>query len=181
MVDGSATIDWWAGGAGVLLGAVIGGCIPLVWMRRLRQIERRGELAGMLIELRIAYIDMNALLSDRVLAPLYRLPLTLFKQALPKLIGEKGPTLNQMALLVEYVNRAEELNRGLDRAGEAAGAELAAEFSRNCLKAQNILYDPLQRHENQSLWDGAMTVIQDIEDADKDSWWGSLFAEIEET
>lgn len=175
------TIDWWAGGAGVLIGAVIGSCIPLLWMRRLRQVERRGELDGMLIELQLAEINMIQLRTDRVLAPLYRLPIALFKQALPKLIGENGVTLNQKGVLVEYVNRIEELNRGLDRAGAAdRAAEAAAEFNRNCIKANSILHDPLQRHGNLSLFNGAIAAILSIQEADKDSWWGSLFLAFDE-
>jgi hypothetical protein len=53
-----------------------------------------------------------------VSAPAYRLPLSTFERALPKLIGEKKLSANEISLLVEYMSCAEELNRGLDRAAK---------------------------------------------------------------
>jgi hypothetical protein len=82
------THDWWAGAAGALLGAAIGSGIPLWWSRRLRNSERRGEIIGMQVELQQAHIAISNLLLDAVAAPLYRLPLAISKQALPKLIGD---------------------------------------------------------------------------------------------
>jgi hypothetical protein len=163
--------DWWSGWTGVLiggvLGAVLGSSIPLGWRVWQRRRERRGEIRAMQAELRLAEMDMTSLI-DEVAAPLYRLPLSMFERALPKLIGEGELTFNEIGLLVEYVNRAEELNRGLDRAAEAsmvaANFMLPGEFERNQLKAEAILREILQRHGNRSLRDGAWDALLRIDE-----------------
>lgn len=137
-------IAWWegAGGAivGGLIGAVIAGWIPLAWAKWARRIERRGELTAMQVELDSAWIGMTAMREGGIWAPLYRMPLTEFGRALPKLIGEGKLTQDEIRALVEYVIRLEEINRGLDRAGEAQSAEDAKlEFSRNLEKLKPIL------------------------------------------
>jgi hypothetical protein len=170
-------VNWWEGGAGAmaaaLLGALIGGCIPLFWSWRLRRTERRGELVGMVAELHQTSLDCNSLRTEGIQAPLYRLPLSIFKQALPKLIGEGKLTWEEVSVLVEYVNRIDELNRGLDRAGAAhaavAGVLLAEEFGRNCLKAEMIFETTLKRHGDQTLFDGAVSAVLDLQDAE-DRW-----------
>jgi hypothetical protein len=175
----------WAGAASVLAGAVIGGVIgsgiPLWWARRLRRIERRGELIGMLVEMHLSLIDMNALQTDNFAAPLYRLPVSIFKQALPKLIGEKGLGENGVSVLVEYMNRVEELNRGLDRAGSAHAARdailIAEESSRNKLKAETIRTEKSDRHEDQTLYDGAWAALTRLEDAEV-PWWVRIFGQM---
>jgi hypothetical protein len=107
-----------AGAAGALLGALIGGGIPLGWAALLRRRERAGEIQAMQVEMYDAKRSMAALRKENISAPLYRLPLTMFERGLPKLVGEGLLTLNEIAGLIEYVMRSEELNRGLDRAGE---------------------------------------------------------------
>jgi hypothetical protein len=114
---------WWAGTAGVIVGSLIP--IGLAWWSR--RTERLGELDGMLADLYQAERCMRALRTDdppvpaqsAPTAPLLRLPLRMFDIALPKLIGEGLLSQNGVATLLEYVMRAEELNRGLDRASDA--------------------------------------------------------------
>ena len=165
--------DWWTGWIGALvggaIGAILGSFIPLIWSSHIRRIERKGEIAGMKVELRLARLAMDALLDDEVKAPLYRLPMSMFERGLPKLVGEGRPTLNEMALLFEYANRIEELNRGLDRAREASSIiandfAIAREFERNSLKADNILNERLKRHKGVSLYDGAWTSLFRIDE-----------------
>jgi hypothetical protein len=171
--------DWLVGWVGALiggvLGAVFGSCIPLGWSAWQRHRERRGEILAMQVELRLAGLDMSALLEDKVAAPLYRLPLSMFERALPKLIGERILTLNEIGLLVEYVNRAEELNRGLDRAAEAsmvvASIVLPIEFDRNKLKAGAILREKLRRHGDRSLYDGAWDVLLRLDEPIAERLW----------
>jgi hypothetical protein len=52
---------------------------------------------------------------------------------LPKLIGEGRLKIAELSGLVEYAMRIEELNRGLQRAGEAAAATCAT-----CLTLNSI-------------------------------------------
>jgi hypothetical protein len=180
--------DWLTGWVGALIGAVfgtmLGGCIPLWWTSRLRRLERNGEIGGMMVELRLTQLYLTALLNDGIESPLYRLPLSMFEQALPKLIGDGKLDLNEIALLVEYVNRIEELNRGLDRAAEAStipanGWVLAAEHSRNKLKAENILLEKLDRLEGLSVHDGAWDALFRVEESDK-RWWFRVWGAISE-
>jgi hypothetical protein len=162
------TIDWWAGAAGALLGALIGSCVPLLWSAWARRKERRGELIAMQAEMYHARRAMTALSAARpiVLAPLYHLPLTIFERALPKLIGEGLLTENEISGLVEYVMRAEELNRGLDLASAAAaGGEQAAmgavseQFTRNLGKVTHILNEKQERLGGLTVFDVAEAAI----------------------
>jgi hypothetical protein len=124
---------------------------------------REPGAVGMVAELHQPWIDCNCLWTDNIQAPLYRLPLAIFKQALPKLIGEGRLTGSEVSLRVEYVNRVDELNRRLDRAGAAHAAHtellLAEEFGRNCLKAEAIFETALERHGGQTLSMGRWTSL----------------------
>jgi hypothetical protein len=145
------TVDWWAGAAGALLGALIGSCVPLAWSAWMRRKERSGEITAMQVEMYHAKLAMNALRTAGIQAPLYHLPLTMFERALPKLIGEGRLTPNEISGLVEYVMRAEELNRGLDLASAAAlegprnAAAVAQQYNRNVAKVTHILDEKQDR------------------------------------
>ena len=170
---GALSIDWWAGAVSALLGAVFGSCIPLWWSWRLRRIERRGDIDAMQVELHQGHLYMHALCNDGIKAPLYRLPVSLFKQALPRILGEQLLEIGAASALVEYTNRTEELNRGLDRAGDAHAALaihdhadekwLNAEYSRNVMKATDILKTPMERYGGQTLADAAQAAVFSLE------------------
>lgn len=169
---------WWDGVAGALIGAVLGSLIgsgiPLWSARKGRRIERRGEISAMQAELYHARVSMGELLTDGVMAPLYRLPLDTFERAVPKLIGEGALTSEETAVLIEYVMRIEELNRGLDRAGQAAitnqPALAAEEFNRNCLKTSNILTEKLPRRGQRTVYEATWETVFRVEDTFKHSW-----------
>jgi hypothetical protein len=161
-------IEWWEGAAGALLGALIGSLVPLLWSWWARRTERKGELRSMYVELYHAQVAMNALRDTTkqqiVMAPLYHLPLTMFERALPKLIGEGLLTDNEISGLVEYVMRAEELNRGLDLATAAAvqGEQHPAvreQWNRNCGKVGHILDDKLPRFEGRTVFEMAKEAV----------------------
>jgi hypothetical protein len=164
------SIAWWEGAGGVLLGAVIGvivgSFIPLLWSRWTRATERRGELNAMAAELYHARLAMNALSKTRplVLAPPYHLPLSTFERALPKLVGEGSLTGTEVAALVEYVVRAEELNRGFDLATQvqSSGGTLDAiveQYKRNHAKVQHILHEKQERLGGETLFDAVEGAI----------------------
>ena len=166
--------DWWSGWLGALIGgvigAVLGSSIPLSWSARQRRRERTGEIWAMQVELRLAKLHMDTLLEEGLHGmPLYQIPLSMFHRALPKLIGEKKLTLNQISLLVEYVNRAEELNRGLDHAVRASvdlkSIVPAIERSSNRERARAILQEKLVRHGDQTLYDGAWYALIDADES----------------
>jgi hypothetical protein len=177
-------IHWWEGAAGALLGAFIGSYIPLRWARSQRRTERLGELLGMRSEMQQAQVCIEALLNDGVPAPLYHLPLSVFRVALPKLIGDGLLRPFEVSALVEYLNGADELNRGLDRAGEAAMIEgqsnsltrpmaadlLTAEFKRNKLKAENLRSKPLERLNGGPVLACAWNALVRVEIAQRETW-----------
>src|ERR1700722_2874247 len=79
-----------------------------------RRIERRGEIIAMIAEASSAGLQMKTLIRGPVQAPLYRLPSEISKRALPKLIGDGRLTAPEINLLVEFANKIDEVNRGLE-------------------------------------------------------------------
>jgi hypothetical protein len=134
------------------LAAVWVALWPAIRDARSRRIERRGEIAAMLAEVERSRICIEALLNEGVMAPLYRLPVDNFKRALPKLLGDGSLTPVEIVVLVDFENRIEELNRGLERAGEAAAApvfekeKVGREWRRNQAKAKEITEEVLDRY-----------------------------------
>ena len=87
-----AGIDWWTGGAGALVaalaGGVVGGIVPSVWAWYQRKVQRRGELVAIAAELAKARAALEALLTEGIFAPLYRMPTAMAEASTPKFIGE---------------------------------------------------------------------------------------------
>jgi hypothetical protein len=168
-------IDWWAGAAGALFGAVIGSCIPLWWSWWRRWVERNGEITAMHVELFRVSLILRELIAAGMTAPLYRLPITITQRALPKLIGDGVLDGSEVYALVEYVNRVEELNRGLDRAGNAHALQdarlLLSEHKRNVAKATELLDQQLERHDGQSVFDAVQAALFRLENADEEPAW----------
>lgn len=154
--------DLWSGAAGVGIGTLLGTAIPFWREWRRRRVERRGDIISMMVELRFAALALEELRTSDIATPLFRLPITMFERAVPKLVGEGLLSINEHAALIEYINRIEELNRGLDQAGgaRAAGRELyvAEEFARNREKAEGF-FKVEKRLVNQSLFDAAMDTV----------------------
>jgi len=147
-------------------GVFFGLLFPVMhaWWRRRK--ERLGELHALNAELCLAAERMTALPIAGITAPLYHLPLTMFGLAAPRLIGEGH--LNQMEItaLVEYMARAEELNRGLERAraAHAAHGEIETEYQRNCEKAKGILNTKIDLFGGVSLVDAVRGSIGRLHD-----------------
>jgi hypothetical protein len=148
---------------------------------RARRTERRGEIQAMMMEVLRGKSSMQNLLTDNIPAPLYRIPLTNFQRALPKLIADGRLDYNEIDTLIEYENRIEELNRGLERAGEAAREQartptttgLSEEFERNKIKVRAILEDESPRFGGESLYEATGTALFRLERVYA-SWWGRL-------
>jgi hypothetical protein len=173
LIPAAEAIHWWEGGGGAvvgaLVGAIIGSCIPFLWSMRVRAVERRGELVAMRVEMYHARVAMSELRESRpiILAPLYHIPLTMFDRRLPKPIGESSLTENEISGLVEYVMRAEELNRGLEHAREAAARgsgydnELLVrqEYNRKVAKVAIILDNQDSRLESKTVFEVAQSAL----------------------
>jgi hypothetical protein len=166
-------IDWWSGTAGVLIGAILASAIPTAveWWRR--RVERRGELIAMSAEYYLAARALHALETENVQAPLYRIPLTMFEHALPKLIGEGSLKTGEIAVLIEYVNRIEELNRGLGRASAAHAAEQPKltedEFRRNLAKVAGLRAADA-RFKGDSLFDLTADILFEFQVFEDSAW-----------
>jgi|SRR5450631_1005101 hypothetical protein len=114
--------DLWVGTVGtigVVIGAIIGALIPYVMTRLSRADERSGEVVGMLAELERANAWAAVSAVEAPEMPKYRLPLSTFGSALPKLIGEMQFSQAEVNALLEYTMLAEEFNRDLERLGTA--------------------------------------------------------------
>lgn len=173
----SISSPWWFGVTSALIGAGVGSSIPILSARRRRRVERRGEITAMISENYQARLQMRALISQNIGAPLYRLPTSISKQALPKLIGDGLLHAPEIDVLVEYVNRIDELNRGLERAGDAHAAQLAGskwleqEHSRNVAKAAEICEKASDdRFNGMTIIDAADACLHRMDSAHR-TWW----------
>jgi len=168
----------WEGAAGVLVGSLI----PLWWAGHRRRVERKGEIDAMHVEMHQSIIALRALINENIMAPLYRLPVSITKLALPKLIGDGVLDANETSALVEYVNRAEEVNRGLDRAGAAHAAQnyhlIGEEHARLVAKARDILELKLERHGGDAIYDAATWALLRLQGKVDPKWWASAFHKI---
>ena len=126
-----------------------------------RRIERRGDIVAMSADVFQGRLRMTALVREAIQAPLYRIPETMLQHGLPRLIGDGRLTQNEIDVLLEYASRVAEINRGLDRAGDAHASQpsgsdhLTNEFARNQAKANEVLYEESGRFGNESLIDAA--------------------------
>lgn len=163
-------IGWWDGFGALAFVAVLSFVLTVgvAWWSRRR--ERLGEIVAMQAELYQGFKCMTALRNQpndigqqMVLAPLYRLPLRMFDRALPKLIGDAKLTDNEINDLLEYAMRADELNRGLERAGDAHAARndlgMVDEYTRNIAKVAHILDVKPERPSGESLYDAAWAAL----------------------
>jgi hypothetical protein len=157
---------WWIGLVSALLGAGIGSSVPIWWSSRLRRIERLGEITAMISEASSAGSRMRTLIRGPVKAPLYRLPSAISKHALPKLIGDGKLTDAEIDLLVEFSNKVDEINRGLERAGAAHAANpegskwLDQEYERNVAKAaEAVEVDTAENKNSLSMVDSVLAAL----------------------
>lgn len=150
-------------GWAAVLGAVVGSNVPLAWTAYRRRVERRGEVEAVVCEVRICSDCMLALLRDGIMAPLYRLPYGALARALPKLVGDGVLTLNETGALVTYLAKLEEINRGLDRSGQAHAADrhdqIVVEYERLKIKVREVIEYKQPRWDNGTLDDAAVRVL----------------------
>ncbi len=137
--------DLWQWG---VVSFVLGLIVPLVSARYLRRVERRGEVIAMLVEMTETRARLITYTTQNIMAPLYRLPTSILKIALPKLIGAGPLTNREIDTLIQYFNKVDEINRGLDRAGDESDIDLVRrEYARNCAKATEMLSKPIYSGE----------------------------------
>jgi hypothetical protein len=166
---------WWQGA----LGVVVGAAIPICWSLFSRWKERGGEIRAMHAEFHLAHIYLRAYLGDGVAAPLYRIPVSMTKQALPKMVGDGLLSLDDVGAFVEYVNVVDEINRGLDLAADAVannrGAAIFNEQNRLTLKIDRMLNQGMERRDNLPIFDAAHQSLFRVKGAFAEPVWTSLF------
>jgi hypothetical protein len=147
--------DSWQWG---VVSLVLGLLVPLISARYLRRVERRGEVIAMLVEITETRARLITYTTQNIMAPLYRLPTSILKMAMPKLIGAGPLTSREIDTLIQYSNKVDEINRGLDRAGDESDLDrVRKEYARNCAKATEMLSKPIYSGEP-----GAMIEVANI-------------------
>lgn len=113
----------------------------------IRRFERRRKLkahwAAIRAEMKLCKDSAETLIADKVMSPLYRLPVAAVETAFPILLAEGHVTEEEVLAITRYSNWVKELNRGLDNAAQckATGnyAAMEHEYSRNLLKAEFLI------------------------------------------
>jgi hypothetical protein len=145
--------DSWLWG---VVSLFLGLAVPVYIARQLRRVERRGEVIAMLVEIEETRARLNSYTTQNIMAPLYRLPSSNLKLALPKLIGAGPLTNREIDTLIRYANKVDEINRGLDRASdESDDCTLRREYERNCAKATEMLSTPMYPDGSVAMIDAA--------------------------
>jgi hypothetical protein len=119
----------------IVLGFVL-AWVPQWFDRRRRIVTHWGALRA---EALLCSECANALLTDGVMAPLYRLPTIAFERAFPVLLVEGELSEEQVLALNRFFAQAQDINRGLENATRLAQADdeakLKQEYERLLLKA----------------------------------------------
>ncbi len=123
----------------VVLGFLL-GMIP-AWFMRKRRL--RTHWCALRAEMEQCNEKALQLLNDKIISPLYRLPLIAYHVSFPVLLADGAVEENEVLSIGRFYNLAEELNRGLDNAAEMFQSgndqKLQQEFNRNCLKAKALI------------------------------------------
>jgi hypothetical protein len=87
---------------------------------------------------------VETLLSARIPAPLYRLPVVAYSTSFPILLAEGAVTEDEVMKIGRCFGQMQDINRGLDYASEmyklGNNEKLEKEHERNCLKAKALLF-----------------------------------------
>lgn len=123
----------------ILLGFLLGMIPP--WFMRKRRL--RTHWCALRADMERCNEKAKKLLNDKIMSPLYRLPLLAYQVSFPVLLADGAVEENEVLSIGRFFNLAEELNRGLDNAAEMLkvgnNEKLKQEFNRNCLKAKALI------------------------------------------
>ncbi|MCW5605102.1 MAG: hypothetical protein KIT18_11215 [Burkholderiales bacterium] len=101
----------------VILGFALGFGVDFV--RRHRMKKAHWKILG--AEIEVCNERAKWYLERTVSAPLYRLPTSAFSVSFPILVSEAAMDASEFSSLVKYYSWAEDINRGLEYAADAAG------------------------------------------------------------
>ncbi len=108
-------IESFTGIIGVFLGFLLAKASE--WYKR-RQ-SRKAHWNILAAEVSICAARARNYINRSASAPLYRLPTTAFGISFPVLVGYADVSPSEFKSLIEYYSWCEDINRGLDRAGDA--------------------------------------------------------------
>ena len=149
----------------VIFGFLLGMIPP--WFMRKRRL--RTHWCALRADMKQCNEKAGKLLKDKVMSPLYRLPLIAYHVSFPVLLADGAVEENEVLSIGRFFDLSEELNRGLDNAAEMLKTgnleKLQQEFNRNCLKAKALI-EPNEGRD--SLYTKARRIIDTKISA---RWW----------
>lgn len=99
--------------AGVV--AVLVGFLFSEWkLNHNRKRKLKAHWASLLTELEISRQKANTYLSDKIAAPLYRLPMEAFQTSFPVILAEDDIEEKELNSLINFFSVVQDLNRGLE-------------------------------------------------------------------
>jgi signal transduction histidine kinase len=139
----NAADSWWVSLLKDIILVLFGFFLSLFPARLERRRRVSGNWAALAAEAETCERLAGAYLADNVPAPLYRFPEAAFSTSFPELLAEGEIGRLEARQLTEFRAAVQEVNRGLDRAGEAHAAKdntlLKTEADRLRIKCENIL------------------------------------------
>lgn len=122
----------------VFLGFSLGFAVD--WIRRWKMRKAHWKILG--AEVSLCAERARWYKEGTVKTPLYRLPTSAFHVSFPVLVSEADLSTDEFKSLIEYYSWAEDINRGLDNAADAAKANdstrLEKEAARIHAKCQEL-------------------------------------------
>jgi hypothetical protein len=152
-----------------ILGVVIGFFLSggQRWFEGKRKL--RAHCGAIRVEMLLCNEKVDALLSDPVRSPLYRLPTVALSTAFAILLAEGSLNKYEALATSRYFSHVQDLNRGLDDAaacvanGDMDG--LGREYKRNLLKARHLI----GKEGNENIMETARKIVDG-----KLLWWRQL-------
>ena len=123
----------------VILGFLL-GLIP-GWMARRSRLKV--HWSALRAEIELCSEHASTYLNDKIMAPLYRLPIRAYEASFSVLLTDAAVKEGEVRTLLKFYGHVEDFNRGLDNAAHLATENntglLKSEFKRNCVKAQQLI------------------------------------------
>jgi len=123
----------------ILFGFLLGFIPP--WCRRKRRLKT--HWCALRAEIDQCKEKAETLLGDKVMSPLYRLPLLAYQISFPVLLADGALEESEAVIVGKFFGLVQDINRGLDNAWEMFKSgnteNLEKEFNRNFLKARELI------------------------------------------
>jgi hypothetical protein len=153
-----------------LVGVIVGALLTWIpaWLDRKRRIKANWHIIDQ--DIVLSHGRLSTLAEEKVLSPLYRLPMLGYEISLPGLVGDSAIGPDQYLVLSDFFLQVQDINRGLDQAASAVTSSntpaMMLEANRNGLKARALLRG--REGDSAPLYDRAKSIA---EEQLKLSWW----------